>query len=110
MEIQLTDRMGRKLGQCDLKPRTGSVAAHDYACIDYRLDRDRLVPGAKVPDDADMTPRQRHRRSALEGARDRMQRLPKTRRSKAPEPPPKPKLQQIHIRDAPVGDSGMDLD
>ena len=71
MEIQLTDRMGRKLGQCDLKPRTGSVAAHDYACIDYRLDRDRLVPGAKVPDDADMTPRQRHRRSALEGARDR---------------------------------------
>lgn len=101
MVIQLTDRMGRKLGQCDLKPRTGSVAAHDYACIDYRLDRNRLVPNAKVPDDADTTPRQRQRQRVLDGATERMQRASKPRRPRPEEPPPKVKLQQI-----PLGEDG----
>ena len=101
MEIQLTDRLGRKLGQCDLKPRTGSVAAHDYACIDYRLDRNRLVPGARVPDDADGTPRERQRQKVLREATERMQRLPKARRPKPDAPPPKVKLQQI-----PLGEPG----
>lgn len=102
MVVQLTDRLGRKIGQCDLKPRTGSVSAHDYACRDYRLDRSRLVPGAKVPDDADSTPRERERQRALQGATERMQRLPKPRRAAAAAPPPKVKLQQI-----PLGEPGL---
>jgi len=115
MEVQLTDRMGRTLGQCDIKPRTGSVAAHDYACIDYRLDRTRLVPNAKVPEDADLTPRQRHRQAALDGARQRMQALPKTRRPRASRPvveaaPPKVKLQQIPLGDSLGEESEMDRD
>ena len=110
MVVQLTDRMGRKLGQCDRKPRTGSVAAHDYACPDYRLDRNRLVPGAKVPDDADLTPLQRQRQRALDGARERMKRQPRTRRPRVEEPPPKVKLRQIPLGGEDGEEDEMDRD
>lgn len=118
-EVAYQDRMGRTMGQCSRKPRYGQVAAHDYACIDYRLDRLRLVPGAKVPDDADSTPRERERRRALEGATERMSRSrPATgssggggRRLDPDDDAPKPKLQDIPLSLDPLspdGDDAMD--
>ena len=114
-EVAYQDRMGLTMGQCSRKPRYGQVAAHDYACIDYRLDRQRLVPGAKVPEDADSTPRERERRRALEGATERMTRArpaPNTRSSTArrssndEDDAPRPKLQDIPM--SLDGDDAMD--
>jgi hypothetical protein len=98
-EIAFTDRNGRTMGQCDRNLRYGTVPAHDYACVDYRLDRDRLVPGAKVPDDADSSPRERERRRALEGATERMTRArpAPTQRATAYEAPERPKLREIPL-------------
>lgn len=115
-EVAYQDRMGRTMGQCSRKPRYGQVAAHDYACIDYRLDLNRLIPGARVPDDADMTPRERERRRALEGAAERMTRTrPSSNSSGGGGPPrrhvddndaPRPKLQDIPL--SLDGDDAMD--
>ncbi len=105
-EVAFTDRLGRTMGQCFRKPRRATQPAHDMACEDYRMDRDRLIPGAKVPDNAPTdTPRERMRRQALQQATQRHKRS-ESRRPKRPErPPEKPKLQQI-----PLGDEGDDMD
>ncbi len=70
-EVAFTDSMNRTMGQCFTKPRHATGAAHDYACQEYLLDRDRLVPGATVPPDAELSPRERKRRDILSQARER---------------------------------------
>jgi len=70
-EVAFTDSMNRTMGQCFSKPRHATIAAHDYACQEYLLDRKRLVPGASVPADADLSPRERKRRDILAQTRDR---------------------------------------
>lgn len=104
---ELTDRMGRTMGECGKRARRGQVAAHDYACQDYRVEAERLIPGAKVPEGADLTPRERERRRALEGAAERMSRVrtPTPRRVQEDEPP-RPKLSEIPL--SLDGDDAMD--
>lgn len=106
-----TDRMGRTMGECGKRARRGQIAAHDYACQDYRVDHDRLIPGAKVPEDDHLTPRERERRRALEGASERMSRARPAstpRRTYAEEPAPRPKLRDIPL--SLDGDDAMDRD
>lgn len=110
-DAELTDRMGRTMGECGKRARRGQIAAHDYACVDYRVDRDRLIPGAKVPDDAELTPREKERRRVLEGATERMSRArpaPTSRRTVDDDPPPRPKLRDIPL--SLDGDDAMDRD
>lgn len=107
-EVAFVDRMGRTQGQCFRKPRRGTVGAHDFACQDYRLQRDRLIPGAKVPDDAPVhSPRELMRKRALSQAADSQRRAAARRpkKSRAPEVPVKPKIQEI-----PLGEEGEDVD
>ena len=112
--LEFTDRMGRQMGHCHRKPRHGQLAANDFGCEDYLLDRARLIPGGKVPDDANLSPRQRARRRELERAVENHKRRPSTTRSTrtssmnsraAPEPP-KPKLQEIPL----FGDEEENMD
>ncbi len=56
---QYTDRMNRTMGECHGKPNHPMVAAHEFGCPEYHLERDNLLPGSPVPDDADVSPRQR---------------------------------------------------
>ena len=103
-EVAFSDRLGRTMGQCFRKPRRATVPAHDHACEDYRLDRSRLIPGAKVPDDLpDESPRERQRRMQLERASRSVQRRTKPRAAK-PLPSARVKIQQI-----PLG-QGDDMD
>ncbi|MCO4760216.1 MAG: hypothetical protein KC502_01850 [Myxococcales bacterium] len=105
-EVAFTDRMGRTLGQCFRKPRRATIAAHDFACDDYRLQRDRLIAGAKVPDDAPVaTPREQMRRRALEQATASHKRGTKKRRPRTVHIESKPKIQEI-----PLGEEGEDVD
>jgi len=57
--VSFTDRMGRVMGECRGKPTHPTVGAQEYGCPEYHLDRKRLFPGAPVPDDADLSPRER---------------------------------------------------
>lgn len=113
-EVAFTDRMGRTQGQCFRKPRRGTVGAHDFACQDYRLQRDRLIPGAKVPDDApEYSPRELMRKRALKRAAEdhkRSEARQSSRRGSGRgrrkiEVPIKPKIQEI-----PLGEEGADVD
>lgn len=98
-ESTLTDRMGRHMGHCDVKPRQGSVSAGDYACLDYRLERDRLQPGAVVPEDADVTPRERERKRRLQSAGDRLRKMERrTPRPRAEEPV------RVRLEEIPLGE------
>lgn len=107
LQIAYQDRMGRTMGQCDRKPRYGQVAAHDYACVDYRLDRDRLVPGARVPDDADSSPRDRERRRILQGAAERMSRARPEPSARGHAPAAEPV--KVKLRDIPLALEGDDV-
>lgn len=95
-KLAFTDRMSRQMGQCHRKPQQGQLAASDYGCEDYLLDRQRLIPGAKAPDDADLSPRQRARKRELEAAVQAHNRRPKTTRRAAPQPE-KVKLAEIPL-------------
>ncbi len=107
-EVAFLDRMGRTQGQCFRKPRRGTVGAHDFACDDYRLQRDRLIPGAKVPADApERTPRELMRSRALREATENQKRDAARRpaRARVDEVPIKPKIQEIRL-----GEEGEDVD
>ena len=104
--LDFSDRMGRQMGHCHRKPQHGQLAASDFGCEDYLLDRSRLLPGAKVPEDADLSPRQRERRRMLERAVERHNRRTKTTRRVAEPEPPKVKLQEIPL----LGDEEESMD
>ncbi len=73
-EVAMVDRLGRTMGQCDVKRRYASIAAHDIGCEEYWLDRKRLSLGAKVPEDADLSPKRRERRRFMEQSRSPVRR------------------------------------
>lgn len=62
-----TDRMARTMGECKGKPTHPTVGAQEFGCPNYHLDRQKLLPGAQVPEDADVSPaeRERQRRQSL---------------------------------------------
>lgn len=55
------------MGECHGKPTHPMMGAQEFGCVEYHLQRDRLVPGTAVPDDADLSPREREmkRRMAM---------------------------------------------
>jgi len=110
-EVAFTDRVGRTMGQCIRRPQHGQLAASAMGCEDYLLDRSSLVPGAKVPDNIDMTPRQRERRRAIQRAMQQRARRPKsTSRRPKYEEPPKVKLRDIPLAFGDDEEGTMDRD
>lgn len=67
--LSFTDRMGRGMGECRGKPTHPEVSAGDFGCSEYHLQRERLMPGAPVPADADLSPHQREMTKRIETVR-----------------------------------------
>lgn len=67
--LSFTDRMGRGMGECRGKPTHPEVSASDFCCTEYHLQRERLMPGAPVPTDADLSPHQREMAKRIETVR-----------------------------------------
>lgn len=67
--LSFVDRMGRGMGECRGKPTRPEVSASDFGCPEYHLERDRLMPGAPVPADADLSPHQREMAKRTESVR-----------------------------------------
>jgi hypothetical protein len=102
---EFTDRMGRTMGECRGKPTHPTVGAQEFGCPAYHLERSRLLPGAPVPDDADLSPRERdlqRRMAAFRAAPPPRQSRPQAVRDDVPE---SPKLQHI-----PLDDEGEPMD
>ncbi len=74
-----TDRMGRTMGECRGRPTHPEVPAHEYGCPEYHLDRERILPGSPVPEDADLAPRLREQARRTELARHRFESRPTVR-------------------------------
>ncbi len=100
--VGFTDRLGRTMGQCFMHPREAQLAAFRLGCEEYLVDRKRLIPGAKVPDNADLSPAQQARRREIERAHDERRRgtnrRPRTGRSARREPEP----EKIRIQEIPL--------
>ncbi|MBM4344729.1 MAG: hypothetical protein FJ100_15290 [Deltaproteobacteria bacterium] len=64
-----TDRNGRTQGDCSGRPNRPTVQSHEFGCPEYHVRRDRVVPGSPIPDDADLSPRQREAARRIEATR-----------------------------------------
>lgn len=64
-----TDRNGRTQGDCNGRPNNPTVQAHEFGCPEYHVRRDRVVPGSPIPEDADLSPRQREASRRIEATR-----------------------------------------
>ncbi len=103
--------MQRTLGECRGKPTHPTVGAQEFGCTEYHLDRNRLLPGVPVPDDADLSPNDKRARDRQQLQRNPPPRQPTSQsrsrsidhdQRRAPE-----KLQNIPLED---GEDSMDRD
>jgi len=102
------DRHGRTLGQCHGKPTHPTVSSHEFGCPEYYLDRSRMLEsGVAVPDDADLSPREREaarRQKAMQArpvVRARAGRSPGGHQDDGPAP---------RVRDIPLDEEGETMD
>jgi hypothetical protein len=99
------DSKGRAFGICNGKPTRPEVVSTDFGCPEYWLDRDCLMFGAIVPDDADLSPAERRKKALAVQPPLSIQRDASTQRhrhtgNRPREPerqPPKPKIREIPI-------------
>lgn len=108
-KVNFTDRLSRTMGHCFVHPREGQLAAFRLGCEEYLVDRARLIPGARVPENADLSPKQQLRRREFDRALESRKRGPSKPRSvRRSEPEPEPeKLQNIPLGG---GDEGETMD
>lgn len=105
--VDYTDRMNRTMGVCLARPGHPNAAAHDFGCPEYHLDRQRLVAGTAVPDDADLSPQERERKRRLAHMHDVQRHAPAVRRPRLldDDEAPRPKLREI-----PLDEEGATMD
>lgn len=115
---EFTDRLGRTMGTCLGRPTHPQAGAQEFGCGEYHLDRARLVPGTPVPDDADLSPRQREMQKRMAAMHARPQpraarQVPAGRpdgsgpRAQRPDDAPRERLREIPLDDE---GEGMDRD
>lgn len=112
-EPMFTDRMARTMGECRGKPTHPTVGAQEFGCPVYYLDRGKLLPGAAVPDDADVSPAERERQRRMLSIEQRAVRDAHERRHAGPrrqEPDDEsPKMTNIPLSlDSESGEGNMD--
>lgn len=66
---QHTDRNGRTMGECRGRPTHPNVQAHEYGCPEYHVERTRVSVNSPIPEDADLSPRQREANRRIEQLR-----------------------------------------
>lgn len=116
---EFTDRLGRTMGTCLGRPTHPQAGAQEFGCGEYHLDRNRLVPGTVVPDDADLSPRQREmgKRMAAMHARPQPRASSRHEPSRSERSPraASPQTTSIEttrtrLRDIPLDDEGDSMD
>ena len=109
--VDYTDRLNRTMGHCAVRSGHPTAAAHEFGCPEYHLDRNRLMPGTAVPDDADISPREREMKRRFAHMHDAQRHAPSPARPRAPreDEAPKPRLREIPLGLDDEGDT-MDRD